>query len=133
MSQDLRESPPHEAPLINTRTLGVAIVSCAVAGLSAGLPVAAASPPLYCNAYESLDAGCPPPTTWMHLWSANEGRNESGGYVTVQEYTSEFGYSGTVTACCGNVASIPPFGGYYGFPKVWNSSNATDLIHGRAS
>ncbi len=118
---------------LNTKVLGTAVAACAFAGVAAGVPTAAASPPLYCNAYESINAGCPPPTTWMTFHTANEGRNESGGTVAVQDYTTEFGYSGVNEACCGNVARFPYFGHYYGYPKVWNRSYAVDLIHGRAS
>jgi hypothetical protein len=117
----------------STRMLGAAFVSCAAAEFALGLPVAAASPPLYCNKSVNDNEGCPPPTTWMTFRTPNEGRNESGGSIAVQDYTTALGYTSVVEACCGNVAKIPYFGEYYGFPKVWNRSVAFDRIHGRAS
>ncbi|MHB8241962.1 MAG: hypothetical protein ACYDHN_08225 [Solirubrobacteraceae bacterium] len=94
----------------------------------------AEQPELYCSNYYTLNHGCPPPTDWTG-WTGkplyNEGINWSGGWVAMQNYDSSTGYTVVYEACCRNTDYVNSYAEGEKFPKVWNSSNETALIHGR--
>ena len=106
------------------RLVMVAVVTILVVQLA---PPASAENPLYCNGTYPLNQGCGKgPTGTVRL---NEAKNENGGCVTVQFWTSE-GYSKPFPAC-GGIATQETSRPIESYPRCWNSTNAKDLIHCR--
>jgi hypothetical protein len=87
--------------------------------------------PLSCSGIFAINKGCPPPTDEGTLY-AEEGRNENGGAVAIQYHAGCCGYSEVLEAFNGNVASYYIGRTEFAYPKVWNRTNANNLIHGRA-
>jgi hypothetical protein len=112
-----------------------AVLTLAVTGAWRQVPAAQAEQPyLYCNGTYGLDGGCPPPTYWTGFPADplyNEGRNENGGWGAVQDYGTVSGYTGVYEGCCRNTVYDNLGGEQEKFPKVWNASNESALIHGR--
>lgn len=91
---------------------------------------ASAENPLYCSGTYSLNGGCAGPHGLIRI---NEARNESGGCIAIQMWASGYGYSEPWEACGGKVIAEELTVHVESFPKCWNRTNASDVIHCRYS
>ena len=89
---------------------------------------AAAENPLYCSKTVSVNKGCEGPHGLIRV---NEARNEDGGCVAIQMWANGFGFSEPVEACGGKSIGEELLVKVESFPKCWNRTNSSDLIHCR--
>jgi len=112
----------------NSILLSLAALVVMVSIAAAEPSIASAENPLYCNGTYGLDGGCAEgPRGHIHV---NEAKNENGGCISVQDWTTNYGYT-IPSQLCGEVVIFELTHKEESFPKCWNSTNAKDLIHCR--
>jgi hypothetical protein len=94
----------------------------------AGPSIASAENPLYCNGTYGLNGGCSEgPRGHIHV---NEAKNENGGCIAATFWTVNFGYL-IANELCGQTLIVELSHKEESFPRCWNRTNASDLIHCR--
>jgi hypothetical protein len=91
--------------------------------------LARAENPLYCNGTYGLNGGCGEgPRGDIHV---NESKNENGGCIADTFWTVNYGYISPPSESCGETNVTELTHQEESFPRCWNRTNASDLIHCR--